>query len=71
MRALIITSVYPRSDGDDQVPWLREGCRRLKSAGVETEDVDCAPSAAANTLVSAAVDVTADPVIAVVDVCGY
>ena len=40
-------------------------------AGVETEDVDCAPSAAANTLVSAAVDVTADPVIAVVDVCGY
>lgn len=37
MRMLLISSVFPKSESDDQVPWLRESCRRLKESGVEIE----------------------------------
>jgi hypothetical protein len=34
---LIIGSVFPRSDDDDQVPWLRRACVELIKTGVEVE----------------------------------
>lgn len=37
MRLLVITSVYPRHAADDQVPWLRETCKRVAQSGVEVE----------------------------------
>ena len=35
LRILVITSTYPRSDGDYAVPWLRESLSRLAARGHE------------------------------------
>jgi glycosyltransferase involved in cell wall biosynthesis len=37
MRVLLIGSTFPRHETDDQVPWLREICCRVRDAGVEIE----------------------------------
>lgn len=37
MRVLFVTSTFPRSDDDDQVPWLLELALVLREAGVEME----------------------------------
>jgi len=42
MKILIITSVYPRFDEDQEVPWLRASVLRLKNAGCQIKII--APS---------------------------
>src|SRR5688572_9194010 len=37
MNILMITSVYPRSDADTEVPWMRETVRRLRARGHRVE----------------------------------
>ncbi len=37
MKILMLTSVYPRAEGDAEVPWMRETVRRLRARGHEVE----------------------------------
>lgn len=37
MKILIIGSVYPRYDEDNEVPWLRESIKRLKAENIEIQ----------------------------------
>lgn len=37
MRILVLTSVYPRTEDDTEVPWMRETVRRLRERGHQVE----------------------------------
>jgi len=37
MRVLLVGSVFARNETDDQVPWMRQMCLRLKHKGVDVE----------------------------------
>lgn len=37
MKVLVVGSVYPRFDGDNEVPWLRKSVDTLRDSGVEVE----------------------------------